>query len=478
MKVVVVGASGFVGRALLDFLLKESDLQLTALSRHAPAVSSAGTNERLQWISCDLHNLKDLEQALSGHDAAIYLVHSMLPTARLNQGTFADFDLILADNFARAASLKGIRHVIYLSGLIPEDVELSKHLRSRLEVEQTLQNYLPGTTTLRTGIIIGAAGSSFTILLTLVRRLPIMLCPRWTLNLCQVISLRNVLEVILACLRQPQLQGKTWDIGAEPAISYLDMMKQTASIFGYKRYFEIIPLMSLGLSKLWVRLISGAPANLVYPLIDSLKSSMQVRREHHFPDNLVKFTDFRTAVTQLVPNIGQDPSPKPHAFSANAQRKSQNQVRSIQRLPLPKGRDAAWVAEEYLRYLPRLLPFLVRVTREGNFINFRLKVLGTALLQLRHAPERSRPDRQLFYVVGGILFRPGPWRSRLEIREALGKTVCLVALHDFQPALPWIIYVSTQAQIHQWFMRKLGRHLQKLPQNERNPPERVSQLRH
>ncbi len=456
MKVVVVGASGFVGRALLDFLHKEPDLYLTALSRYA---RDSAAVERLRWVACDLHNLKDLELALSGQDAAIYLVHSMLPTARLNQGTFADFDLILADNFARAARLKGLRHVIYLSGFIPDGVELSEHLQSRLEVERTLQSFLP-TTALRTGIILGAAGSSFTIVLNLVRRLPVMLCPRWTLNLCQVISLKNVLEVILICLREPRLQGRTWDIGAEPPISYLDMMKETAALYGHRRYFQAIPLMSLGLSKLWVRLISGAPKNLVYPLIDSLKSPMQVRSTHRFPDGYLHFASFREAAKDILPKTQHGLPPQPYAFAGSAQRRSENRVRSIQRLPLPPGRDAAWVAEEYLKYLPQLLPFLIRVTRDGSMVDFRLKLLGLVLLRMRHAPERSQPDRQLFYVVGGLLYRPGPWRARLEMREALDRSVCLVALNDFQPALPWLIYVLSQARIHQWFMNKFARHLQ------------------
>lgn len=458
MNVVIVGASGFVGRALLDVLLKEKDLHLTALSRHAPSSAASDAVERLRWVSCDLHNLRDLEQALTGQDVAIYLVHSMLPTARLNQGTFADFDLILADNFARAARLKGIQHVIYLSGFIPDDVELSEHLQSRLEVERTLQSYLP-TTALRTGIILGAAGSSFTIVLNLVRRLPVMLCPRWTTNLCQVISLKNVLEVILVCLREPRLQGKTWDIGAEPPISYLNMMKETAAIHGYRRYFQAIPFMSLGFSKLWVRLISGAPKNLVYPLIDSLKSSMQVRASHRFPDGYVRFAPFHEAALEIVPEMKRGLPPRPYAFASSGQRRIQNRVRSIQRLPLPPGRDAAWVAEEYLKYLPELLPFLVRVTREGSMVDFRLKLLSIVLLRLRHAPERSQPDRQLFYVVGGLLYRPGPWRARLEMRETLGKSACLVALNDFRPALPWLIYVFSQAQVHQWFMKKFARHL-------------------
>ncbi len=459
MKVAVIGASGFVGRALLGHLLDDPEFTVTALSRNSFTVKHAAAKDRFRWVGCDLNNLKELEQALTDQDVAIYLVHSMMPTARLNQGSFADFDLILADNFARAARLKGINHVLYLSGLIPEGVELSDHLKSRLEVECTLQAYIPKVTALRTGIVIGASGSSFTIVINLVRRLHIMLCPKWTRNLCQVISLNDVMRVIVLCLKQEALQGHTWDIGAERPISYLDMMKETARLLKIRRWFQTIPLMSLGLSKLWVSLLSGAPKSLVYPLVESLKSSMLIRPAHRFPSKEIEFEDFSTAVEKLIVEIGREAPSRPHAFARGSWAHKQNHVRSIQRLPLPAGRNAAWVAQEYLRYLPKLLPFLIRVDFEGPVVHLRLKGFGLDLLTLRHSAERSQPDRQLFYIVGGALYRPGPLKARLEMREALGGTACLAAVHDFQPSLPWFLYLFTQAQIHQLFMRSLGRHL-------------------
>lgn len=459
MKIAVVGASGFVGRALLHQLLDDPEFSVTALSRNPFSIEHPAAAARLKWMGCDLHNLKELESALEAQDAAIYLVHSMLPSARLNQGSFADFDLILADNFARAARLKGIRHVIYLSGIIPPVAELSEHLRSRLEVEQTLQAYIPRVTVLRTGIIIGPSGSSFTIILNLIRRLPIMLCPRWTRNLCQVVSLTDVTRVIALCLKKDSLQAQTWDIGAPRAISYLDMMKETARLEGLRRWFRTLPLMTLGLSKLWVRLVSQAPKSLVYPLIDSLRTSMLGRPSHQFPASEIVFEDFSQAVRRLLSETKRDRVTLPYAFVMQGLVRKQKIVRSIQRLPLPKGRNAAWVATAYLKYLPTLLPFMMRVDREDYRYYMRLKGLGWDLLTLRYAPERSQLDRQLFYIVGGLLFKAGPLKARLELREALGGTVCLAAVHDFRPALPWIIYIFTQAQIHALFMRSLGKHL-------------------
>ncbi len=459
MRIAVVGASGFVGRALLLHLLDETNYHVTAISRNVMPLVHPDAATRLRWIPCDLHNLKELEEALAEQEAAVYLIHSMLPTARLNQGNFADFDLSLADNFARAAGMVGIRHVVYLSGLIPEGIQLSEHLQSRLEVEQVLRCYLPLVTSLRTGIIIGAAGSSFTILVNLVRRLPFMLCPKWTVNRCQVISLPDVVRTISRCLSEAPLQGQTWDLGAEPPISYLDMMKETARLLGLRRWFQTLPLMTVGLSRLWVSLVSGAPKNLVYPLVDSLKTSMLVRSTHRFPPSEPPFENFPEAVERLLLEMPKNEEQRPHAFTLRLFKGKQKYVRSIQRLPLPAGKDASWVAEEYLRYLPQLMPFLIRIVRQGSIVHMRLKLVEIDLLTLRYSPERSRQNRQVFYIVGGLLFSRGRLRARLEIRETLGGKACLAAVHDYRPALPWPIYRWSQAEVHRLFMKRLAAHL-------------------
>ena len=462
MRVAVVGASGFVGRALLQHLLDDPIFELTALSRNPFSLVHAAATDRFRWLGVDLHNMLELESALEGMDSAVYLVHSMLPTARLNQGNFSDFDLSLADNFARAARRVGVKHVVYLSGLIPNIPQLSDHLQSRLEVEEVLRCYVPRVTCLRTGIIVGAAGSSFTILQTLVRRLPVMICPKWTHNLCQVISLQDAVHALLLCLKNPNLQGETWDIGAEPPISYLAMMQETAKLLHLRRRFWTFPLMTMGLSKLWVRMISRAPKDLVYPLVESLKASMLVRPKARWPVLEPPLQDFRAAVLSVLPILRNGLPHRPHAFHLNVFSSKQSWVRSIQRLPLPAGRDAAWVAAEYLKLLPKLMPLLIRVEYDGPIVHLKLKLTGHDLLTLEYSPERSSADRQLFYVKGGILASRDNIRARFELRETLGGTACLAAVHDFRPALPWLLYRLSQAEVHRLFMYNLAVHLRKL----------------
>jgi hypothetical protein len=133
-------------------------------------------------------------------------------------------------------------------------------------------------------------------------------------------------------------------------------------------------------------------------------------------------------------------------------------VRSIQRLVLPPGRNAEWVAEEYFKWLPTFFSTLVRVQLVGNRCTFYLIDPNLKLLILERSTERSTPDRQLLYIVGGLLSAKQE-RGRLEFREVLDRKYVMAAIHEFRPSLPWFIYRWTQAVLHLFVMNAFGEHL-------------------
>jgi uncharacterized protein YbjT (DUF2867 family) len=470
MKIAVVGATGFVGRKVVDALLERSTADVLALSRN-PLGDRYENNPRFTWNSIDLHNLLECEQALEGCRVAIYLVHSMLPSARLNQGTFQDFDLSLADNFARAAQWAGVHQIIYLSGLMPSTGELSPHLQSRKEVEDVLRFYVPRLTTIRAGLIIGEQGSSFTILYRLVKRLPVMICPRWTKSICQPVFLDDVVRSIIYCIDREECYGRIFDIGGEDRLSYIDMMKKTAALLHKKPHFIILPFFTPKLSRLWVTLVAGAPRSLVYPLIQSLRDNMLVRPDYQLRLPNGPFRGFEETLPVVLERYNErlQRSQSPHAFKRSIQLRKQKSVRSIQRLPLPAGRDAKWAAEQYMLWLPKFFPWFLAVTVKDQMIYFRCKGLPFNLLVLQHSPERSQKDRQLFYIQGGLLSSRKNLRGRLELRETLGGQAILAAVHDFVPALPWLLYQYTQAKIHSFVMARFARFLSQKDISRREP---------
>ncbi len=437
MKVAVTGISGFIGKSLAVQLHKLGH-QVRGLSRSTPQL------ENIEWKACDAFSMLDCEQGLKDIDVAFYLIHSMLPTAQLSQGSFKEFDLICADNFSRAARTQGVKHIIYLSGFVPNDPFLSPHLESRLEVERTLNFYVP-TTTLRAGLIVGKQGSSFQILEKLVRRLPVMLCPKWTANACQPISLEDVLVSLIYTLDHPS-PGHYLDIGGPDQLTYNQMLQQTGEALGKKNLLIPLPFLTPGLSSHWVSFFSGVPYELVAPLVESLRHNMISPKPFSIPGH--SYTSFKSSLQLSLGSSFQ---------TVKRKKKQYKDVRSVQRLPKPLGKDAAFVAQEYLRWLPQALSFLITEKTQGQRATFHLIGLF-CLLEFELSETRSSADRQLFYLKSGLLIKESH-RGRLEFRETTDGYSLLAAIHDYRPRLPWFVYKYTQALFHLWVMSRFRRHL-------------------
>ncbi len=445
-KILIAGASGFIGHALIERLLAHPEIEIVALSRK----TKTSSNPRIIWKQCDLFSLKDIQRAMEGCEEAYYLVHSMLPSASLSQGTFYDFDLIIADNFVRAGREHKLKHIIYLGGMIPPFTELSWHLRSRLEVETTFINSGIKTTALRAGLIIGPHGSSFTILQRLIERLPIMICPAWTKTKSQPTALADILKVLERSLLDEKVKGGIYDIGGQEIITYQGLIQKAARTIRKNRTILTLNVIPLFFSRFWVSLVTGMPKNLVYPLVLSLRHEMLVDKSRAWPHPEDLTTSLDETLTDALSSV------TPATFSGY--HPPERDVRSIQRLVLPPGHDAIWVAQEYFNWLPDFFSTLVKVKLEGDLCIFYFFHEDLKILILKHSVERSSPDRQLLYVVGGLLSGKQD-RGRLEFRVVLDRKYVMAALHEFRPSLPWWIYKYSQALVHLIVMRAYGEHL-------------------
>jgi uncharacterized protein YbjT (DUF2867 family) len=473
MRIVVAGASGFVGQALCKRLSQNH--HVTAVSRK-DFDTSAGSDSKngLFYLKADLFSLRELEIAMSKAEVGIYLVHSMLPPNRLSQGNFSDFDTILADNFARAAESCGLKRIIYLGGLIPDE-SLSPHLASRLEVEWILAGRSVPLISLRAGLIVGDEGSSFTILDKLVRRLPMMICPSWTTQKSQPIYIDDVVKIFECVLDDEDLPAGSFDIGGPDLLSYLEMMRIYAELLSLHRFFIPVRFMSPKLSRLWVRLVTRSPHQLVYPLIESLKHKMIVHNRFLLDRYQLETVGFKQSLLQIQSIRAAKLHSKPRSSDhSSTQRfplsKRPSAATSVQRLPLPVGMNMNMLGREYARWIHHLLrPILaVDVQMDGSmsfyFRPFGHYFKGIKLLDLVYSPHRSDSTRQLFYISGGWLLsrQTTPIRGRLEFRRLPNSDEAIAAVLDFVPRLPWWIYRYTQAVVHGVIMHLFQSHLKRL----------------
>lgn len=503
--VAVAGASGFIGRYLPDvFEELNRSIELVGLTRDVE-LADVEQGAGYRWRLCDLFSRLDTRRAVKGADYGIYMVHSARPSARLSQAEPADLDVLCADNFARAANAHDLEHIVHVTGILNEDEDADNSRPEPGELHRTLASSGVPVTTLRADMIIGAGGMTTQTLIKLVRHLPLMGCPSWTNIPVRPVYVQDFARVIATSLAQDGLYETTHDIGGPESLSYLDMMRQTAEVMDLDRRFYDIPVNSPRLSSLWVstfglvkysvvrQLIEGlreAPASEVSPLAEKMSVSLRPFRDtiRRTLEDREDFKEGRSRLRALPEPEGDDTPDRDHEVTPDDEpdsdeesraiverretlpsKRGTSHVRSVQRLPLPPETTARWVALEYARWLPDSMgPFLRATVDEQRTCRFYLRFFWKPLLILEFDAEVSTPDRQLFWITGGLL-ATGSERGRLEFREVLDRSSVLAAIHEFEPALPWWIYRFTQAIVHLWVMIRFSRHLSDVEPESHTP---------
>jgi uncharacterized protein YbjT (DUF2867 family) len=269
MNVLVTGATGFVGAALIP-RLQAAGHTVRAYARRPDAVAPG-----VEVVMGDAIAGTGLDEALDGIDCAYYLIHSMEPSL---DGSFADRDRRAATKFAEAAQAAKVGRTIYLGGLVPEGKEASLHLASRLEVEQVLRDAAPASVALRASIVIGARSRSFRFLVRLVERVPFMPLPAWRRHRTQPIDARDVLAFLLSAATTEHARGGlSLDIAGPDVVTYEALVDRIrdALLIGrpaLRLRFNLTPVASRVAAA-----IAGESIELVGPLMEGLDGDLLPR---------------------------------------------------------------------------------------------------------------------------------------------------------------------------------------------------------
>jgi uncharacterized protein YbjT (DUF2867 family) len=273
MQILVTGVSGYVGAALAERLRSDGNT-VRGFARSPERVAAAGV-ELDELVVGDVTSGAGLERALDGVDVAYYLIHSMEGAAA---GAFADTELRSAAAFAAAAAGADLRRVVYLGGIVPRDAPLSRHLGSRLAVEETLLGAVPEGIALRASIVIGARSRSFRFLVRLIERMPVMALPAWRDNRTAPIDGRDMLEYLARAATVPAaLAGRSWDIAGPDVMTYAAMIDRISDALMVRRPsvgvgFSLTPVASVVAAA-----IAGEDPALIEPLMESLEHDLLPR---------------------------------------------------------------------------------------------------------------------------------------------------------------------------------------------------------
>lgn len=295
MKILVAGATGYIGGRLVPRLL-EAGHEVRCVARRPGKLDTLPWRDRVDVVQGDVLEPESLKEAAAGCDAAFYLVHAMEGGAG-----FEERDRIGAENFRAAADSAALRRVVYLGGIGPEDSgTLSPHLDSRHEVGRVLAAGETSVTELRAAVIIGSGSLSFEMLRYLTEVLPIMTTPKWVRTRCQPVAVRDILEALLRAVEEPAGEDRIVEIGGPDVLTYQEMMQVYAEEAELRKRIIIpVPVLSPGLSSLWVGLVTPLPPKIARPLVDSLKHEVVVKTEP--PQRFdVAQTPYRIAVRRAL----------------------------------------------------------------------------------------------------------------------------------------------------------------------------------
>jgi len=277
---LLTGATGYVGGRLLP-LLEQRGVAVRCLARR-PEYLASRAGATTEVVAGDVLDPASLATAMVGIDAAYYLVHSMG-----SAGSFENEDRQAAKHFASAAQAAGVRRIIYLGGLGDDHEQLSAHLASRHEVGQILRTSGVQVIEFRASVVIGAGSLSFELVRALVERLPVMVTPRWVRVPAQPIAIDDLLLYLMTALDQPIEDNPIVEIGGPDQVSYSGLMSEYAALRHLHRIIISVPVLTPGLSSLWLGLVTPVYARVGRKLIESIRYPTVVRDDtarRLFPD--------------------------------------------------------------------------------------------------------------------------------------------------------------------------------------------------
>lgn len=275
-RALVAGASGFVGRGLVPALLDEG-YEVRAMTRNPDRYDGPGVT-----VVGDVADEESCLRALRGCDVAYYLVHS------LDHGDFERRDAEGAETFGRAAAQAGVRRIVYLGGLGDDADDLSRHLRSRQEVETLLGAAGVPVTALRAGIVIGHGGASWEIIRNAVEKVPVLAVPRWALTRTQPIALSDCVRYLVGVVAGDLLDdaaSHVYEIGGAEVLRYVDVLTRVSAVEGRPALVVPVPIPPLfGAQQLAnliasqaLPLLTGVDARTIRTLLESMRNEVIVR---------------------------------------------------------------------------------------------------------------------------------------------------------------------------------------------------------
>lgn len=272
MHIAIVGGSGFLGRNLTHFILKNTKWDITIISHHNKDFSLGDVEKlRVNFINADVFDIDAITSALKGVDVAYYFVHMM----GQKHGDLYTLEENAAQSFKKAMEHSSVKRLVYMGGLGNDKDKLSKHLASRHKTGRILRSLDREVIEFQASMVIGRGSVAFDIIANLVDKLPIMPLPKSSSTLTQPITLADALEYLYQAATVKLNTNMVIQIGGPKVMSYEDIYRLYAKVSSKKRIVIRTPFIPLWFEALFLDLFTPKiHTRIGKAMVESLSNEM------------------------------------------------------------------------------------------------------------------------------------------------------------------------------------------------------------